>query len=377
MSNEEPNNFNLIRKANKDMLDYFNNAFVRDLEDIQDLNTQTFEIDIKIDELTKTKNVYAFKSSSKKSAFTPIINDNFEYEKSKIIDTQINDLKELRESIVLKIKSKETSLLSLKRKLATLNEAETAIRNLAIEYGDILNVKTSYQEDGFEFVEEAPSSLSTHGHNILMQNAFEKAYMSTMLDRNIKDGITSINHKLEMLSYMLSTDISRAKITIKDILSNTNNLINYTDILLEKLDYNIDSSKPIGKIIDDFIMTNRDEHPEFIIDTELDIPDYDVNLYPVFSLNLVKLLNIFFSNIYKHSNANNIVFKVSLTSNRCDVTITDNGMGISDTYLVDSPWYSSLHRAHELIYLLEGKLDIKGDLMGGTTVRFSFPVQIQ
>ena len=147
--------------------------------------------------------------------------------------------------------------------------------------------------------------------------------------------------------------------------------------MLEKLDYNIDSSKPIGKIIDDFIMTNRDEHPEFIIDTELDIPDYDVNLYPVFSLNLVKLLNIFFSNIYKHSNANNIVFKVSLTSNRCDVTITDNGMGISDTYLVDSPWYSSLHRAHELIYLLEGKLDIKGDLMGGTTVRFSFPVQIQ
>ena len=63
MSNEEPNNFNLIRKANKDMLDYFNNAFVRDLEDIQDLNTQTFEIDIKIDELTKTKNVYAFKYS--------------------------------------------------------------------------------------------------------------------------------------------------------------------------------------------------------------------------------------------------------------------------------------------------------------------------
>ena len=50
-----------IRVANKEMLDYFNDSFLNALEDIQDLKTQAFEIDIKIDELEKTKDLYAFK----------------------------------------------------------------------------------------------------------------------------------------------------------------------------------------------------------------------------------------------------------------------------------------------------------------------------
>ena len=43
--------------------------------------------------------------------------------------------------------------------------------------------------------------------------------------------------------------------------------------------------------------------------------------------------------------------------------------------LVNSPWYSSLHKAKEILYMLCGKLDISGDVMSGTTVKFSFPIQ--
>ena len=51
---ESKENFKKIKSANQMMLDYFNKSFLSQLEDIQNLKTQIFEIDIKIDELDKT-----------------------------------------------------------------------------------------------------------------------------------------------------------------------------------------------------------------------------------------------------------------------------------------------------------------------------------
>ena len=72
---ESKENFKKIKSANQMMLDYFNKSFLSQLEDIQNLKTQIFEIDIKIDELDKTKDIYAFKTNSRKSVFSPVTND--------------------------------------------------------------------------------------------------------------------------------------------------------------------------------------------------------------------------------------------------------------------------------------------------------------
>lgn len=69
---ESKENFKKIKSANQMMLDYFNKSFLSQLEDIQNLKTQIFEIDIKIDELDKTKDIYAFKTNSRKSVFSPV-----------------------------------------------------------------------------------------------------------------------------------------------------------------------------------------------------------------------------------------------------------------------------------------------------------------
>ena len=119
-----------IRVANKEMLDYFNDSFLNALEDIQDLKTQAFEIDIKIDELEKTKDLYAFKSSSKKSVFSPSANDGIDNERGRIIDTQIQDLLGIKETLGLKIRSTERSLESLKKRLQVLSDAEAAIKEI-------------------------------------------------------------------------------------------------------------------------------------------------------------------------------------------------------------------------------------------------------
>ncbi len=376
MDNQQNNNFQTICMANKEMLNYFNKAFLNDLEAIQALKTQSFEIDIKIDELEKTKSIYAFKSTSKKSVFTPVINDDADNQRGKIIEDQIHDLKEVKESLSGKIKSMEAAIYSTKNRLSILNDAEKALEELSANFSTHSSSDT-YEEDGdFDFVEEGKSEQTpSHGYNILMQDAFDKAFLSTLLDKNVKDPITSINHKLEMLSYLLGTDISRAKVTLNEVIQNSKNIISSIDDINDKLNYNFNSAKPIWTQLDEFVMTQREAHPECIIEANIECTDYEINVHPVFTINLIKLLNIFFDNIFTHANANNIEFKLSISKNTIEASIIDNGVGINSNYLTQSPWYSNLHKAHEIIHLLEGRLNISGDIISGTSVRFNFPIQ--
>lgn len=377
MEKQQKNSLQSIQQANKEMLDYFNDVFLEDLENIQQLKTQTFEIDIKIDELEKTKNIYAFKSSSRKSVFSPTVSDDTETEKSKLIDEKINDLVSVREALYNKITLLEQRISSVKKRLSVLNDAEDAIKHISGTLPrELLSDTNIASDDDFEFVQEAATSdVSAHGYNILMHDAFEKTFYATLLDRNVKDEITNINHKLEVLSYLLSTDINRAKITIKELSLNTKHILDTIDDICGKLDSKINSSQPIWNLMDEFIMQQRDSHPECIIDANTECTDYDINLHPVFTINLIKLLNIFFDNVFKHSNANSINLRICISKNKVEVCLTDNGIGINPDYLTISPWYSSLHKANEIIYLLNGSLHIDGNPESGTTIRFDFPVQ--
>ena len=51
MDTNNKTDLEIISSANKEMLDYFNSLFLENLEEIQNIKTQSFEIDIKIDEL--------------------------------------------------------------------------------------------------------------------------------------------------------------------------------------------------------------------------------------------------------------------------------------------------------------------------------------
>ena len=104
---ESKENFKKIKSANQMMLDYFNKSFLSQLEDIQNLKTQIFEIDIKIDELDKTKDIYAFKTNSRKSVFSPVTNDGVDTERNKIIQEQIKDLQSVKETLTLKLRGME------------------------------------------------------------------------------------------------------------------------------------------------------------------------------------------------------------------------------------------------------------------------------
>ena len=217
---ESREKFNKIKSANQTMLDYFNKSFLSQLEDIQNLKTQIFEIDIKIDELDKTKDIYAFQTNSRKSVFSPMINDGADTERNKIIQEQIEDLLSVKETLILKLRSMELQLNKLRQYLEKLNDASDALASFEPKYAT--DDPDHTDNDGFTFLQENSSEdISSHGYNILMLDAFDRALIQTMLEKNVKSGLESIINKLGMISYLLGTDVARAKLTLQEILHGT------------------------------------------------------------------------------------------------------------------------------------------------------------
>jgi two-component system sensor histidine kinase DegS len=378
MSEDNSTSKNIIYSSNKEMLDYFNNLFLKDLENIQAVKTQIFEIDIHIDELQKTKNIYAFKSSSRRSVFTPVAPEALLEDESLYIQDQIKELEDSKLELESNLRSLERSLNNTKKKINNLQAARDAIARAGLtDEADLHSSVVPTDDDGFQFIEsEKDSSENIHNYNVLMQEAFDSSYISTMLKKSVIEKLSDINHKLDLLSSVSVTDPNRVKITAEDIKRENESIDISVKDIIGRLDFAGDTGRPIWLILDEFVKHMRDRKPEITIDASVECPDYNLKLHPVFTINLVKLLNIFFDNVFKHANATKIIFKLYLTPNIVEITISDNGIGINPDYMEKSPWYSSLHKAFEIIYMLGGQLSINGAPSKGTNVRFNFPVKV-
>lgn len=364
--------FEEIIKSNEEMLSYFTNKSNQLLRSVQNYQTELFEINIRLDELYRTKNVYYPSTNSRKNVFSPLMKMNEKDEKDSELTSQIEDLKLVKKTLENKLAEEENAIRAISAKLSSLTSAKKAISNLRT-YIDTLH-EDEEEYEGFEFIEEDSSipENQKHGTNILMLDAFDNTYIGTILDSKIKTDVINNSHRLEMISYLISSDPERARTSIKevsDVLKKTGSNI---DFLLNHLKYDFDADQSIWVILDDFVTQSRDSHPECILESDIKCSDYDQKLSYEKTLALTNLLDIFFDNIYKHSNANQIKLKISIDEKSVDVFINDNGIGIDNSYYEKSPWYSSLHRAHEIVYLLNGKLNITGGNTTGTTINVNF-----
>lgn len=363
-----------IKSANQTMLDYFNKAFLAQLEDIQNLKTQIFEIDIKIDELDKTKDIYAFKTNSRKSVFSPVTNDGVDTERNKIIQEQIKDLQSVKETLTLKLRSMELQLNKLRQYLEALNDAEDALSSFEPRFTtDDPDHTDNY---GFTFLQDdAKEDISAHGYNILMLDAYDRALTQTILDKNIRTGLESMESKLDMINYLIGTDVGRAKLTIQEILHNTKQLIHNVDDMSDNLNRFSNSNKALKEQLEIYLNEFKQKNPKLDITASVETPDAGISYHPVFNINFMRLIQIFFDNIAAHADASKVTLQASLMPNTLEVILKDDGVGIKENFMTDSPWYSSLHKAKEILYMLCGRLDISGDAISGTTVKFSFPIQ--
>ena len=91
-----------IIKSNEEMLRHFTDTSNDLLESVQNHQSKLFEVNIKLDELYRTKNVYHPSTNSRKNVFSPLIKLNENDEKNNAINAQIDDLKIVKQTLEAK-----------------------------------------------------------------------------------------------------------------------------------------------------------------------------------------------------------------------------------------------------------------------------------
>ena len=257
-----------------------------------------------------------------------------------------------------------------------LSKASKCIHTVLIGKKESKHSALEEPDTGIEFIESADKEDgASHNYTMLRLEDYERLRCATSLNRNVKEELISNLNKLDVLKWLLHSDIGRAMVTLTELHNSQESILKSLDKVLFRLNYNIDPKQPIWDQVDKLVDAYKKAHPECMIDYSCDCTEHELNIPSVITVRLISMLREVFNNIFKHSNANRITAKIFISSRLIDVYVNDNGVGIPEDYLDRAAWHSGLHKLHETIYQLDGKLQIEGDLISGTNVRFSFPIK--
>lgn len=368
-------NLKTVRDSNQEMLDYFNGLYVAKLEQIQSLKTKQFELKIKIDELMKTLEVYSFKNSAGHNVFSPFsTTTTTQEEKAAQIEQELKELNASDAELTANIHSLQADADELKSRITLLHTATKKLDTFLDELADEFTKESTALEDDESTEENLP--VINHGFNILRLKKYDQDKLVQTLHTDILDQLDRTRHTLDSLSWLIKSDINRATVTLDELIERTISMKDSLNAVLSGLTGDIDTSVPLETLLRDTIFRYKDTHPECVIESDIDCPDASIEIPEIIKISLIRILCECLDNVYKHANANRIDINIQILSDQISVHINDNGIGIDENYSHTSPWNSGLHRIQELIYLLNGQLKIDGDIISGTDIRFSIPVEI-
>ena len=368
-------NLKTVRDSNQEMLDYFNGLYVAKLEQIQSLKTKQFELKIKIDELMKTLEVYSFKNSAGHNVFSPFsTTTTTQEEKAAQIEQELKELNASDADLTANIHNLQADADELKSRITLLHTATRKLDTFLDELADEFTKESTTLEDDESTEENLP--VINHGFNILRLKKYDQDKLVQALHTDILDQLDRTRHTLDSLSWLIKSDINRATVTLDELIERTISMKDSLNAVLSGLTGDIDTSVPLETLLRDTIFRYKDTHPECVIESDIDCPDASIEIPEIITISLIRILCECLDNVYKHANANRVDINIQIYSDQISVHINDNGIGIDENYSHTSPWNSGLHRIQEIIYLLNGQLKIEGDIISGTDIRFSIPVEI-
>lgn len=368
-------NLKTVRDSNQEMLDYFNGLYVAKLEQIQSLKTEQFELKIKIDELMKTLEVYSFKNSAGHNVFSPFsTTTTTQEEKAAQIEQELKELNASDAELTANIHSLQADADELKSRITLLHTATRKLDTFLDELADEFTKESTALEDDESTEENLP--VINHGFNILRLKKYDQDKLVQSLHTDILEQLDRTRHTLDSLSWLIKSDVNRAKVTLDELIDSTASMEDSLNAILLGLTGDIDATVPIETLLEDTIFRYKDAYPECVIESDIDCPDASIEIPEIITISLIRILCECLDNVYKHANANRVGINIQIYSDQISVHINDNGIGIDENYSHTSPWNSGLHRIQEIIYLLNGQLKIEGDIISGTDIRFSIPIEI-
>ena len=228
MTNEEMNPLNIIEEANSKTLDYFNKAYVNNLELVQSLKTELFELEVQIETLEKTRDLYTYQVDTRRNVFSPLTTDESQnLTKGKQIALQIKDLEDARDRLKNRIADLETDTNFFKNQVQMLSKANKCIHTVLVGSSHDDSMDDFDIEDAIEFIEEDDSNIATtHNYNMLMIQDYDNMQYANILNQNVKQELISNLNKLDVLKWLLNSDVSRAKVTLNELHSSQKEFLN-------------------------------------------------------------------------------------------------------------------------------------------------------
>ncbi len=371
----------IIEKANRDSLTYFNRLFADHSSTLQKLKSHLFEIRVRMDELSKTQNLYALNTDYRKNVFSPLQYQDEESQNEKKLKEEVDQLCSEIDDYEQQIDEEEIILKALSTRCESLKCAKEKIKKLA-EYEQPERDETDNEssdissDDDFEFVEEPDNDRDKyekfqHLHRIGMLQIFDETMISDFLSKRVLDCVDINKHKLSMISKLIDSDPVQSRFLIDEMLNNEKTLNENINDELERLNFSLNNKENLDNIIFSYINDEIKKHPDIKFFTKFDINE-DVQDYLI-TLYTIRLVKIFIDNIYMHSQANRIEILTRSETGMIEVDLTDNGLGIADNYEENLKWYGGISRANEMLYILDGSLEIN-NTGNGTKVVFKIPI---
>ena len=374
-------NYSNITETIDEMITYFSRLFTEHDTTLQEYKAKLFEINVKLDELSRTQNVYSLNTDYRKSVFSPIALEPEENEKEKEIKNEIDNLTSNREKYEYGISEESIYLKSIDKRIKKLNKAKASLSKMMLEFGEKeeqIRIKDKVIEEDIKKESQRQEKLNSdlqneeklkeHLRNILMIDTYDDTYHSTVLDKRIKSVINDNNHKLDNVRGYIYSSPGRSKVLVDEITSTHKNMMLVIDDQLNRLNYNFDDKKALKEMLKEYLNAFKEKNKDIELDYHIGEIIHKPNYVRYITLN--KLLNIFFDNIHKHSKATKVKFEAYEEGGELYFEIKDNGIGLPKDYLTKSDWYSGLHRAEELLFLLNGSYNITNN--EGTQIEFSF-----
>ena len=359
-----------ILKATTEMLKHFGCEHEDALSRLRDIKTELFELNIRLDELNRTRNLYSLNTSRKKNVFSPIQSQDASSQKETELMQNIEELTQRKHELEEQQAAEQEVLRETEDRLRTLRKAQLCLIQLS------KSPVFEEEEDAeiFEYVETDTPDIRSHGEQILLLEAFDKTYLATILKSRVATPLSSQTHRLENLRRLITTDPEQARLMLEEFETQNKQMEQTLQTQLTQLHQSFDEKRPIQTILDEWIMEFRDKHPEFVLDSSTQVKDESLVLPYIYSMTIIQLIELLFDNVVHHANANQIRFRVQITGTMVDVFLSDNGIGIPEDAYKNAPWYSSLHKAEEMLFLLDGRIQISGSKGHGTTARFTLPL---
>lgn len=416
LSKEKP--FSGVLATNQKLWNHFQKEKANVVAKMNECDINIKELAIQIDQLEKTKQLYSKESHHYRDVFSPLnLSDNSM--ENEYIDKQIEQLNDEKEKTLV-IREDATKLLreinkNIQMLEISMNELKVYCFEKSRQQEEFFE---AFEQDDFIFIEEEDqlpavrvdtnamirekmnhkmlekkeivensvdnanksensfdfSEIRAHNSNILMLWEYDKVRLQNYLSEELIQKMELCLQELDKIKWMMYSDMERAKITldrVEKILKKWQSEFKNQSVQRQ---VQTDFSEPAKIYFERFLKQKQEIYTEWDFRYEVNQKNFQQTIPPIIVLLLLRILDELFENVRKHSESDRIGIYLNFNEKEIALQMSDNGIGITEDYMEKSNWHSGLHFVEEWVYLLNGKIEITGDLTSGTIIDILIPV---